>query len=347
MALLVALVLAGSLGGASTARADKPKEVSAARGGSHDDGAPDDPRVTEARQRYQDGLAHVQQSEWAEALDDFERSAALRPHAVTSYNEGASLRALGRYLRARAAFREAKRRNDASPGELPAQLVKEADAFLAEIASLLGRLDISLAPRDARIAVDGAPVAVEPGEPGHAVAGLRPGGKGETAPAARFTVEVDPGAHVLMLSREGYGDVVVNRTVAPGATELLQLTLDQLPATIRVTASTDRAVVEMDGQLLGFAPVKVERPHGAHLVRVRQEGYETYETQVKVKAGEQITLRATLAEEQPSVLTRWWFWTAAGVAVTGTVVATYMATRPEPERPPLDGGGLGWVVPLR
>jgi hypothetical protein len=41
---------------------------------------------------------------------------------------------------------------------------------------------------------------------------------------------------------------------------------------------------------------------------------------------------------------KWWFWTAVGAVVVGSAVGTYYATRPDPERPPVDGGGLGWSV---
>ena len=53
---------------------------------------------------------------------------------------------------------------------------------------------------------------------------------------------------------------------------------------------------------------------------------------------------ATLKLHKPSIVTRWWFWTAAAAVVAGATITTYALTRPAPERPPLDGGGLGWAV---
>ena len=35
---------------------------------------------------------------------------------------------------------------------------------------------------------------------------------------------------------------------------------------------------------------------------------------------------------------------ASGAVVVGTVLTTYALTRPDPTRPPVDGGGLGWAV---
>lgn len=39
---------------------------------------------------------------------------------------------------------------------------------------------------------------------------------------------------------------------------------------------------------------------------------------------------------------RWWFWT--GVVVAGAAITTYALTRPDPERPAVNGGGLGGAV---
>ena len=66
-----------------------------------DDGEDTGDPVADARRYFQQGIAHVRKSEWAEAHDAFEKSTALRPHAVTTYNLGACQRAMGRYTRAR------------------------------------------------------------------------------------------------------------------------------------------------------------------------------------------------------------------------------------------------------
>jgi hypothetical protein len=56
-----------------------------------------------------------------------------------------------------------------------------------------------------------------------------------------------------------------------------------------------------------------------------------------------LTLDFTVAAE-PLIVERWWFWTIAGAVVTGAVVGKYFATRPEPTRPAVDGGTLGWKI---
>jgi hypothetical protein len=150
----------------------------------------------------------------------------------------------------------------------------------------------------------------------------------------------------MLLSRKGFSDVALNKTFAPGSTPSLTLKLDLLPAQLRITADVDDAMVELNGRTVGLAPVSLQQPSGAYTVKVHAPDHEPYETRVKVQPGEEITLRATLPERSASIVERWWFWTAAGVVVTGAVIGTYFATRPEPERPGLNGGGLGWTVPI-
>src|SRR5262249_17788345 len=69
-AALVALTL--TLAGAAPARADGDADAS----------------IEKARQLFTEGTEHVQKAEWAVALASFEQSAALKPHAITTYNIG-------------------------------------------------------------------------------------------------------------------------------------------------------------------------------------------------------------------------------------------------------------------
>jgi PEGA domain-containing protein len=157
---------------------------------------------------------------------------------------------------------------------------------------------------------------------------------------------VDPGAHVLVLSRKGFADVALNRTFTRQKNAPLDLALDRLPGRLRITANHAQARVELDGQFVGLAPLDIERPAGRYELTVSADDHESYKAQVDLDPGEDLTLKAKLVEETPSIVERWWFWTLAGVVVTGAVIGTYFAVRPEPERPPLNGGGLGWTVPL-
>jgi hypothetical protein len=304
-----------------------------------------DATLQKARERFAKGASLVQAAQWAEALSAFEESSKLRPHPITTYNMGACERALGRYTVARATLEEALAPKPDS-GVLPDSLAGEAKAYLIEIERLLVHIDLSVTPSDAEIAVDGRPLEASNGADGKTlwVAGLRPGGGGEPLPAAHSAVLLDPGTHLFTLSRKGFKDQVVTKTFEPGKRDKMDLNLDSLPAHLRVSSNEPRSIVRIDRIDVGYAPAEVERPAGPYNVSVLKPGFVTYETTVRANPGEAADIKATLRHEQALLIHQWWFWTAAGVLVTGAVLTTYFATRPAPERPPLDGGGLGWTI---
>jgi hypothetical protein len=312
--------------------------------------AASDPKVVQARELYLRGLGLVKEAQWGEALAVFEQSRKLRPHALTTYNVGACERALGRYTRAHARLTEALR-EDAGSGQLPPSIVDEARGFIAEIERLLVRLKVEVIPAGAGIAVDGRPVQEQKTAEGRTqyVAGVAAPGPGLPARAGRFELVADPGAHLFTLSRKGYADSVLNKTYPPGYRGSLRLELSLLPATIHVLTNEPGALVSVGGRDFGPAPVDILRPPGVYVVEVTKKDFVPYTTELRVNAGEESTLRARLIREQTPLTGRWWFWTAAAVVVSGVAVGTYFATRPEaePQRPPLDGGSLGWVAPAR
>ena len=55
----------------------------------------EDPNVERAREAFRLGSTLARQGQWQDALSAYERSAELRPHAVTTYNIGYVERALG------------------------------------------------------------------------------------------------------------------------------------------------------------------------------------------------------------------------------------------------------------
>jgi hypothetical protein len=301
--------------------------------------------TSEAREAFRRGAELARDAQWSAALATFERASRLRPSPGTTYNIGICERALGHYVRARRTFVRALDQRG-SDGELPEATVLEIRKLRAEIDGLVATLDVTLVPGDARIAIDGAPLEVlgKEGEYPVLLAGTSPSGPGRSAPAATFRVVLDPGHHVVVLSREGFGDALHAEDVRPRDARAIRLVLDRLPATLGIRASQPGAVVVVDELDVGVAPVSLSRPAGRHKVLVRKPGFLPYETIAEVAPGQRADLVATLREERPSLLSRWWFWSGAAVVLTGAALTTYALTRAEPERPPLDGGGLGWTV---
>src|SRR5438128_1604165 len=131
LSLAVALV-------ASTA--SRPGRAQAAGVATADTAVAESPEIGQARALYLEGLKHVRDAQWGEALVAFQRSRTLRPHALTTYNIGACERALGHYTRARQELSRALAENSASA--LPADIVADATVFLEELERLLVHLTL-------------------------------------------------------------------------------------------------------------------------------------------------------------------------------------------------------------
>jgi hypothetical protein len=315
----------------------------AAAGSSPARAADPDP-VQKARAEFVAATDHVKNARWGEALAAFERSAALRPHALTTYNIGACERALGRYTRARATLQRALDSDDGTgKRELPKSFADDARRWIAEIDGILVRASVTLSPADATLLVDGAPLTPEQ-TPSVLTAGLPPGAHPVTTPGSHFTLIIDPGEHIFALSRAGFANAVVSRSLAPSSKPNLTLDLQSLPALIRIAANRPGAVVTIDDLDTGVAPVEVSRPAGVYHVTVRKSGFVPYVTTVRVSPGDHPSLQASLVEETSPIYKKFWFWAGAAAVVGGATVGTYFLTRPAPERPAPDGGGLGWVV---
>ena len=305
--------------------------------------ADDDP-VSVARRRFIEGTDLVAKAQWADALAAFSDSAALHPHPTTTYNIGACERALGRYTRARRSLERALSERGVGEMTLPPLIAEEARAFIAEIDHLLVRASVTITPAGGALAVDGRPLETLGADPLLLVAGTAPPGRGAPTPIPTFTVLLDPGNHLFTLSRKGYSDIVLNRTLTAGSTPPLHFELSRLPARLTIAADREAAAVSLDGIDVGTTPLSLERAPGGYRLLVRKNGFRPYETQFTLAAGDELNLRAQLPVEKRSLVTRWWFWTSVGAVATGAVIATYLLTV---SPPPLDGGGLGWVVPIR
>lgn len=303
----------------------------------------------EARKAFLLGSERVKEARWAEALEAYERSAKLKPHVVTTFNVGVCERALGHGTRAEKAFSEALV-DDRRESVMPEPVRRDAEAFLAETRATLAELDVTMDPPDATLLVDGRPLVTLPrGQPDSvatviAVAGLAAPGPALVAPAKQFRLRLDPGAHVLLIGRAGFADVVRREAVGPGARTELRLSLTRLPGKLSVTSAPAGGVVTLDGLDVGETPVTLERTAGSHHVRVRKMGFLPYEIDANLGAGQTTSLDAKLRAEEPSIFTRFWFWGGVSAVVGGAALATYFAARPAPEQPAPNGGGLGWVL---
>ncbi len=115
-----------------------------------------------------------------------------------------------------------------------------------------------------------------------------------TAPACTTPcdLKLQPGVHVLFFERAGFRFPLRQVSVLAGRTLRVRATASALVGAILVTADERDALVEVDGQPMGFAPVVIPSvPVGKRRVRVTLRGYEPIERTVDVREGRQSELR--------------------------------------------------------
>jgi hypothetical protein len=208
--------------------------------------------VARAREEFASGSVLAHQGQWSDALASFERSLRLRPHPVTVYNIAYCERALGRFTRARKSFMQALT-GTAGAERLPEDVALDARTYLAEVERRIVRITVLLSAGGTRLAVDGRPLETSRTGDGSRVlvAGTRALGPGEVVSPSRFDVLLDPGRHLFVISRTGEKDVMFEREVTAGMTEL------RLPATADATRTRTHAGSRQTEEARDYTPAVI------------------------------------------------------------------------------------------
>lgn len=134
-----------------------------------------------ARELFQDAYKDEQEKRYAQALEKFQRVAAVKESASVRYRIASVIEALGRLHDARDAFRAlAASKSTLAPTEqeVADSAAERAHALDRRMPKLVIRLQDN-APADVRVTIDGAPAPVT---------------------TAVRTIELDPGEHVILAS---------------------------------------------------------------------------------------------------------------------------------------------------
>lgn len=158
-----------------------------------------------ARALFQEGVELSDAGSWAAAIDRFRRALALRDSAVIAYNLGVALAHEGHPVEAAERFRRVVRDEEADDA-LRAEARAALEAAEATIAWVVTTWDGDA--ESATLRVDGA-----------------------ERPIALFGtgMPVDPGAHEVMLVRDGNEIAIGSFTIAAGERTTLALTTLEIP----------------------------------------------------------------------------------------------------------------------
>jgi hypothetical protein len=198
------------------------------------------PQTVEARARYQEGVSLAHAERWKDALEAFERSDALRPHAITKYNIAYCESRLGHPTLASNALTQALRAHREGGGhELPDELLSSVERDLQ--AANLEVARVTVAVGHGALTVDGRPLELvdASGPRPLLVAVTRPVGQPEPLPAGQVDLLLDPGTHVFVLATPGHADSVTRATLEPGSFTSLELAVP--PATTSTPAAVPQS----------------------------------------------------------------------------------------------------------
>jgi CBS domain-containing protein len=205
---------------------------SAKRGGRTE--PPDQDR---ARELFVHGASLAKANRWVEALAAFEESAELLPHAKTSFNVGYSARALGRFTRARAAFRDALAQHEQGTKLTDVQ-VEAARDYVREAEERVVRAVVELSPQGTTVKLDGASLVRDAEGWWRSSSQSPAGGAPSEAPEGRVTLLLDPGRHLLTATSPA--GVVQTLEVSPASGERPRYRID-VPSPDESVSSIDAA----------------------------------------------------------------------------------------------------------
>ena len=117
-----------------------------------------------------------------------------------------------------------------------------------------------------------------------------------------------PGRHQITARQSGYGDFVKDVIVEPGQTQRVRVAMRLLPgarppsitAELKLTVEPGRAAVFVDDNYAGHASEFGGSLHsllispGKHRIRVALPGYQTFETEVSLLAGQKFEVKTEL-----------------------------------------------------
>lgn len=136
--------------------------------------------VSEARELFDRGIRFADDGRWAEALGAFQASLQRVDRASTAFNVANALVRTGRYLEGRAALQAYLARPEIRTDE---QKRTEGETLLSTANRSIAALSIVLTPVAATVKVDGVTNSLV---------------------GPRRTIELDPGAHIIEVSADGY-----------------------------------------------------------------------------------------------------------------------------------------------
>ncbi len=245
----------------------------------------------EARTHFERAVAFIRESDWQSAVPELEASRRLVATPAVLFNLGLAYRATGRFALALATFREFATLMGEFVDDARRQEVR---GYIDDMASRVVSCRLVVSPADARINVDG--------HDAQRGAGL----------------DLDPGRHTVIVSADGHQNATRVLDVASASACELEVHLEAIRpvGTIVVDTNVASAAISVDGQVFGQGTLHHSASPGPHRLGISARGYASIERAVTIRRDAVSTLSVMLQPTAAdSVLSRPWFWGAAGAVL--------------------------------
>ena len=224
-------------------------------------------RDAESRTLFEAGRAHAAEERWVEALDAFQRARAIAERPSILFNIATTLIRLGRAQEALQAIADLERVADPATH---ATILEDARVIRVQAEASLRHVVLRVMPESARVEIDG-----------QIFEGVGP----------ERTLTLDPGAHVIVVSQDGFAPA---RFTLEPSTDAREVSLAALDGVLHIVPSVVDAEVMVDGTARGSGAMELALQAGHYALEIRAPGYLPYEREVEVHAGITLTVDATL-----------------------------------------------------
>jgi hypothetical protein len=271
-----------------------------------------------ARILYEDG-------DYAGALTKLESAYAASKDPRLLWNMAACEKALRHYASVIDQLERYLKEGSALIGEEERKATRE---LVDTVRGFVNELRLDVRPEGVDVLVDGARVATTPLD--------RP-------------LWVDMGRRRLRFEKAGFVPHETEMELSGGSSVDLKVELspEVHEGTLRIV-SDPKAVISVDGHVVGTASWVGRLPSGVHTVHISAEGKQPHKTDVVIKDRDTSSLHVNLVDEAraPGQFVKdsssgalWWI--VGGVALAGAGVGTYFLLRPGEEPAQPDCGTLG------
>jgi PEGA domain len=219
----------------------------------------------EARVHFQRAVELYDEGRLVEALSEFEEAYRISPAPTLLYNLAQIHADLGHAVEAADAYQ----RFLADPGDIDAELRREAEAALRVQRARIGRVRVTVSVEGARVFLDDVEIGASPlAEP----------------------LAVSAGEHVVVVQIAGFETQRHRFRVAGGATYEANLVLvasGSRGASLRIESTVPGVDIRVDGASMGLTPLDATVPvaAGTHRVEGVREGYLPFQLDVSAVDG--------------------------------------------------------------